>query len=45
MLNEVIEYVVVSFYLCLQLVTKQFVPMLGTYIFNGIDHKSQLLKL
>ncbi|KAG7595897.1 unnamed protein product [Arabidopsis thaliana] len=29
----------------IKLVTKQFVPMLGTYIFNGIDHKSQLLKL
>ncbi|KAG5374878.1 hypothetical protein IGI04_039474 [Brassica rapa subsp. trilocularis] len=29
----------------IKLVTKQFVPMLGTYIFNGIDHKSQLLAL
>uniref|UniRef100_A0A1J3DVB5 NEDD8-activating enzyme E1 regulatory subunit n=1 Tax=Noccaea caerulescens TaxID=107243 RepID=A0A1J3DVB5_NOCCA len=29
----------------IKLVTKQFVPMLGTYIFNGIDHKSQLLTL
>ncbi|XP_010475191.1 PREDICTED: NEDD8-activating enzyme E1 regulatory subunit AXR1 [Camelina sativa] len=29
----------------IKLVTKQFVPMVGTYIFNGIDHKSQLLTL
>ncbi|CAN6908837.1 unnamed protein product [Brassica oleracea] len=29
----------------IKLVTKQFVPMLGTYIFNGIDHKSKLLTL
>ncbi|GJT35818.1 NEDD8-activating enzyme E1 regulatory subunit AXR1-like protein [Tanacetum coccineum] len=27
------------------LITKQFVPMTGTLIFNGIDHKSQLLSL
>lgn len=40
-----IQYLVVSLYICLQLVTKQFVPMFGTYIFNGIDHKSQLLRL
>lgn len=30
---------------CLQLITKQFVPMLGTFIFNGIDHKSHSLTL
>ncbi|KAL2328351.1 hypothetical protein Fmac_021778 [Flemingia macrophylla] len=29
----------------IKLITKQFVPMSGTYIFNGIDHKSQLLSL
>ncbi|GAV66977.1 ThiF domain-containing protein [Cephalotus follicularis] len=29
----------------IKLITKQFVPMSGTYIFNGIDHKSQLLTL
>ncbi|GLU02666.1 hypothetical protein SLE2022_199080 [Rubroshorea leprosula] len=29
----------------IKLITKQFVPMCGTYIFNGIDHKSQLLTL
>ncbi|GLU17382.1 hypothetical protein SLE2022_337510 [Rubroshorea leprosula] len=29
----------------IKLITKQFVPMCGTYIFNGIDHKSQLLAL
>ncbi|XP_010522340.1 PREDICTED: NEDD8-activating enzyme E1 regulatory subunit AXR1-like [Tarenaya hassleriana] len=29
----------------IKLVTKQFVPMSGTYIFNGIDQKSQLLTL
>ncbi|XP_031391190.1 NEDD8-activating enzyme E1 regulatory subunit AXR1 [Punica granatum] len=29
----------------IKLITKQFVPMLGTFIFNGIDHKSQLLFL
>ncbi|OMO75501.1 UBA/THIF-type NAD/FAD binding protein [Corchorus capsularis] len=29
----------------LQLITKQFVPLSGTYIFNGIDQKSQLLTL
>lgn len=29
----------------LQLITRQFVPMSGTFIFNGIDHKSQLLSL
>ncbi|KAK4758946.1 hypothetical protein SAY87_020247 [Trapa incisa] len=29
----------------IKLITKQFVPMLGTFIFNGIDHKSQLLCL
>ncbi|KAG4985695.1 hypothetical protein JHK82_033300 [Glycine max] len=27
------------------LITRQFVPMSGTFIFNGIDHKSQLLSL
>lgn len=27
----------------IKLITKQFVPMRGTFIFNGIDHKSQLL--
>ncbi|CAJ1979051.1 unnamed protein product [Sphenostylis stenocarpa] len=26
----------------IKLITRQFVPMSGTYIFNGIDHKSQL---
>ncbi|XP_022776644.1 NEDD8-activating enzyme E1 regulatory subunit AXR1-like isoform X2 [Durio zibethinus] len=29
----------------IKLLTKQFVPMSGTYVFNGIDHKSQLLTL
>ncbi|KAK6252057.1 hypothetical protein QUC31_013777 [Theobroma cacao] len=29
----------------IKLITKQFVPMSGTYVFNGIDHKSQLLSL
>lgn len=29
----------------IKLITKQFVPMTGTFIFNGIDHKSQLLSL
>ncbi|XP_021893763.1 NEDD8-activating enzyme E1 regulatory subunit AXR1-like isoform X4 [Carica papaya] len=29
----------------IKLITKQFVPMSATYIFNGIDHKSQLLTL
>ncbi|RVW97426.1 NEDD8-activating enzyme E1 regulatory subunit AXR1 [Vitis vinifera] len=33
------------FWFFLQLITKQFVPMSGTFIFNGIDHKSQLLSL
>ncbi|KAJ3675825.1 hypothetical protein LUZ60_004867 [Juncus effusus] len=29
----------------IKLVTKQFVPLTGTLIFNGIDHKSQVLTL
>ncbi|GAB4825190.1 NEDD8-activating enzyme E1 regulatory subunit axr1 [Ancistrocladus abbreviatus] len=29
----------------IKLITKQFIPMCGTFIFNGIDHKSQLLSL
>ncbi|KAL3848992.1 hypothetical protein ACJIZ3_010874 [Penstemon smallii] len=29
----------------IKLITRQFVPMCGTFIFNGIDHKSQLLLL
>lgn len=29
----------------IKLITKQFVPISGTFIFNGIDHKSQLLAL
>ncbi|KAG2716997.1 hypothetical protein I3760_03G153800 [Carya illinoinensis] len=29
----------------IKLITRQFVPMSGTFIFNGIDHKSQLLYL
>ncbi|KAK9151763.1 hypothetical protein Syun_010072 [Stephania yunnanensis] len=29
----------------IKLITKQFVPMTGTFIFNGIDQKSQLLIL
>ncbi|XP_058729634.1 NEDD8-activating enzyme E1 regulatory subunit AXR1-like [Vicia villosa] len=29
----------------IKLITRQFVPISGTYIFNGIDHKSQLLLL
>lgn len=29
----------------IKLITRQFVPMSGTFIFNGIDHKSQLLAL
>ncbi|XP_030460396.1 NEDD8-activating enzyme E1 regulatory subunit AXR1-like [Syzygium oleosum] len=29
----------------IKLITKQFVPMSGTFIFNGIDQKSQLLSL
>ncbi|KAL2930463.1 NEDD8-activating enzyme E1 regulatory subunit AXR1 [Bienertia sinuspersici] len=29
----------------IKLITKQFIPMTGTFVFNGIDHKSQLLLL
>ncbi|XP_062153172.1 NEDD8-activating enzyme E1 regulatory subunit AXR1-like [Alnus glutinosa] len=29
----------------IKLITRQFVPMSGTFIFSGIDHKSQLLSL
>ncbi|KAI3966741.1 hypothetical protein MKW92_038738 [Papaver armeniacum] len=29
----------------IKLITKQFIPMSGTFIFNAIDHKSQLLGL
>lgn len=29
----------------IKLITRQFVPMSGTFIFNAIDHKSQLLSL
>jgi amyloid beta precursor protein binding protein 1 len=29
----------------IKLITKQFVPKRGTFIFNGIDHKSQSLTL
>ncbi|CAL9099012.1 unnamed protein product [Musa acuminata var. zebrina] len=29
----------------IKLVTKQFVPLKGTFVFNGIDHKSQVLVL
>ncbi|GMH11032.1 hypothetical protein Nepgr_012873 [Nepenthes gracilis] len=29
----------------IKLITKQFVPICGTFIFNGIDHKSQILCL
>lgn len=29
----------------IKLITRQFVPLSGTFIFNGIDHKSQLLSL
>ncbi|KAF5202198.1 Nedd8-activating enzyme e1 regulatory subunit axr1 [Thalictrum thalictroides] len=29
----------------IKLITKQFIPMSGTFIFNGIDQKSQLLAL
>ncbi|KAK1431880.1 hypothetical protein QVD17_08644 [Tagetes erecta] len=29
----------------IKLITRQFVPMSGTLIFNGVDHKSQLLSL
>ncbi|CAJ2654859.1 unnamed protein product [Trifolium pratense] len=29
----------------IKLITRQFVPISGTYIFNGIDHKSQILFL
>lgn len=29
----------------IKLITKQLVPVCGTFIFNGIDHKSQLLSL
>ncbi|KAA8526509.1 hypothetical protein F0562_008288 [Nyssa sinensis] len=29
----------------IKLITRQFVPMSGTFIFNGVDHKSQLLSL
>lgn len=28
-----------------QLITRQFIPMSGTFLFNGIDHKSQILVL
>ncbi|CAN6702013.1 unnamed protein product [Malus baccata var. baccata] len=29
----------------IKLITRQFVPLSGTFVFNGIDHKSQLLSL
>lgn len=29
----------------IKLITKQFVPLTGTFVFNGIDHKSQVLAL
>ncbi|KAL5726809.1 NEDD8-activating enzyme E1 regulatory subunit axr1 [Ranunculus cassubicifolius] len=29
----------------IKLITKQFVPMTGTFIYNGIDHKCQVLSL
>lgn len=29
----------------IKLITRQFIPMSGTFIFNGIDHMSQLLLL
>ncbi|MQM19981.1 hypothetical protein Taro_052996 [Colocasia esculenta] len=29
----------------IKLITQQFVPLSGTFIFNGIDHKSQVLPL
>lgn len=29
----------------IKLITKQFIPLCGTFIFNGIDHKSQLISL
>ncbi|KAL6529646.1 NEDD8-activating enzyme E1 regulatory subunit axr1 [Orobanche gracilis] len=29
----------------IKLITRQFLPMSGTFVFNGIDHKSQLLLL
>ncbi|XP_021822830.1 NEDD8-activating enzyme E1 regulatory subunit AXR1-like [Prunus avium] len=29
----------------IKLITRQFVPLSGTFIFNGVDHKSQLLSL
>ncbi|KAH9319250.1 hypothetical protein KI387_021019, partial [Taxus chinensis] len=29
----------------IKLITKQFIPLTGTFVFNGIDHKSQLLAL
>ncbi|XP_073058226.1 LOW QUALITY PROTEIN: NEDD8-activating enzyme E1 regulatory subunit AXR1-like [Primulina eburnea] len=29
----------------IKLITRQFVPMIGTFIFNGVEHKSQLLLL
>ncbi|KAK4386251.1 NEDD8-activating enzyme E1 regulatory subunit AXR1 [Sesamum angolense] len=29
----------------IKLITRQFVPMSGTFVFSGIDHKSQLLSL
>lgn len=29
----------------IKLITKQFVPLTGTFVFNGIDHKSQQLAL
>ncbi|GER43097.1 NEDD8-activating enzyme E1 regulatory subunit [Striga asiatica] len=29
----------------IKLITRQFVPLSGTFIFNGVDHKSQLLLL
>ncbi|GKB16043.1 NEDD8-activating enzyme E1 regulatory subunit AXR1-like protein, partial [Tanacetum coccineum] len=36
---------IINFKILIFLITKQFVPMMGTFIFNGIDHKSQLLSL
>ncbi|KAM3222591.1 hypothetical protein P3L10_021861 [Capsicum annuum] len=29
----------------IKLITRQFIPMSGNFIFNGVDHKSQLLLL
>ncbi|KAG5231962.1 auxin resistant family protein [Salix suchowensis] len=44
-LNAIITYTRSQISCSSQLITKQFVPMVGTFIFNSIDQRSQLLVL